>query len=289
METFPTATSAKAAPKKGFFKKVIAHIRTRLFAVKAEPSSMSGIKLPLCERCPCCWNDFSENVEVVPFTLQDCNHTICRECAVQWIRSESSMSDTGLIRCPYGRECRKFFAHFEVERLLPREEFEKIDRRALESAVRADPNLHMCPTPDCPYIVCLDTYGWCGEQRTMINCQVCSKKSCFECGAFPFHQSMTCERYKENLKRQRELEAAVSSVVDPEEATRIYMELSGIKTCKQCKVPVEMVSGCLKMKCRCGYRFCFECGAENARCGHTPSSHGFWDNTVNRGDFSNLS
>ena len=42
------------------------------------------------------------------------------------------------------------------------------------------------------------------------------------------------------------------------------------------------------MKCRCGYRFCYNCGSENARCGCTPAEHGFWDNTVNRGDFTNL-
>lgn len=30
--------------------------------------------------------------------------------------------------------------------------------------------------------------------------------------------------------------------------------------------PVIRDTGCFKMKCRCGYRFCFKCGSENAQC-----------------------
>ena len=68
-----------------------------------------------------------------------------------------------------------------------------------------------------------------------------------------------------------------------------YIKKSNIRVCNRCKNAVVKSSGCNKMKCRCGYRFCFVCGSENAQCGHTPSSHGFIDNANGgRGDFSNL-
>ena len=61
-----------------------------------------------------------------------------------------------------------------------------------------------------------------------------------------------------------------------------------IKSCRRCGNGIELSDGCLKMKCRCGYRFCFQCGAENAQCNCTPSHHGFEDNLTGRGDFAGL-
>lgn len=61
-----------------------------------------------------------------------------------------------------------------------------------------------------------------------------------------------------------------------------------IKSCRRCGNGIELSDGCLKMKCRCGYRFCFQCGSENAQCNCTPSHHGFEDNLTGRADFAGL-
>jgi hypothetical protein len=72
-----------------------------------------------------------------------------------------------------------------------------------------------------------------------------------------------------------------------EELTQLYFTNSNIyKSCKNCGIPIEKVSGCEKMKCRCGYKFCYKCGVENATCKCTPAMHGYWDNERNQGDFS---
>lgn len=109
---------------------------------------------------------------------------------------------------------------------------------------------------------------------------------------------------------------------DPDTAMQEYMIKSNIRVCARYKQPhllcppsplatgitwllhslvcvcvcvyhscgngVVKSSGCNKMKCRCGYRFCYVCGIENALCGHTPASHGYIDNITGRGDFSHL-
>ena len=36
---------------------------------------------------------------------------------------------------------------------------------------------------------------------------------------------------------------------------------NNIKRCQQCGNGIERSSGCLHMKCRCGYKFCYKCGA----------------------------
>lgn len=64
--------------------------------------------------------------------------------------------------------------------------------------------------------------------------------------------------------------------------------LANVKRCRRCGNGVELQSGCLKMKCLCGYRFCYQCGSENARCDCTPSHHGFVDNKTGMGDFTGL-
>ena len=63
---------------------------------------------------------------------------------------------------------------------------------------------------------------------------------------------------------------------------------NNICICRRCGNGIEHSSGCYKMKCRCGYRFCVKCGSENAQCDCTPSHHGFVDNVTGRGDFAGL-
>ena len=58
--------------------------------------------------------------------------------------------------------------------------------------------------------------------------------------------------------------------------------------CDKCKSYMALSGGCNKIKCRCGYRFCYVCKSPNAQCEHTPASHGFIDNVTGRGDFNNL-
>lgn len=62
----------------------------------------------------------------------------------------------------------------------------------------------------------------------------------------------------------------------------------GIKRCRRCGNGVELTEGCLKMKCLCGYRFCYNCGSENAQCSCTGWVHGFFDPVTGRGDFMGL-
>ena len=62
----------------------------------------------------------------------------------------------------------------------------------------------------------------------------------------------------------------------------------GIKQCRRCGNGIELSDGCLKIKCICGYRFCYQCGSENAQCCCTGAGHGFYDPVTGRGDFMGL-
>jgi hypothetical protein len=51
-----------------------------------------------------------------------------------------------------------------------------------------------------------------------------------------------------------------------------------IRICRRCHNGVQKSSGCDKVMCRCGYKFCYHCGVEGAKCQCTPSSHVFINN-----------
>lgn len=213
-------------------------------------------------------------------SLEICDHVFCFDCLRGWIAAESAASSSGVVRCPRAHECSGTLTQGELKGMLPPESYSRLDRRALESAVQADPTLRLCPTPDCTYIV-----SWSvSDGPPLLSCPICSKQLCLACGISPYHSGLSCDE----ATAVRAHDAVAVSAAEAEEATRHFMETSGIRVCKKCGIGVEMSSGCLKMKCRCGYRFCYKCGSDNARCGCTPASHGFWDNELQRGDFSNL-
>jgi hypothetical protein len=63
-----------------------------------------------------------------------------------------------------------------------------------------------------------------------------------------------------------------------ERATRRALEEDeGVQQCRSCGAAVSKVDGCDKFMCRCGYKFCWKCGAEGAACGCTGREHGFAD------------
>ena len=72
------------------------------------------------------------------------------------------------------------------------------------------------------------------------------------------------------------------------QATQSLMDTLEIKLCNRCQQGIIKNEGCHKVKCRCGYRFCWICGSENAQCNCTPAHHGFYDNIQGYAIFDNL-
>jgi hypothetical protein len=241
-----------------------------------------GPSRPLVERnrapfeCPICYVDAPPGDAIV---LRICGHTFCLRCLSSHVATKME-SGTNLISCPLHPSCKKEVCQNDLRAIVGVDTFTTLERRALESVVATDPSLHHCPTPDCPYIV---SWASPADGPPMCDCSVCGKASCLVCGVAPYHRGLSCEQHKMANTSQTASEREAE-----ERATAAFIERSNIRICKRCGNGVVKSSGCNKLKCRCGYRFCYVCGSENAQCGHTPSSHGFIDNLTGRGDFSNL-
>jgi hypothetical protein len=80
--------------------------------------------------------------------------------------------------------------------------------------------------------------------------------------------------------------SAAKTTLEAEEkeflATLTLLNELEVRICKKCHNGVCKSSGCDKLMCRCGYKFCYHCGVENALCQCTPSNHYYIDN-VNGG------
>jgi hypothetical protein len=91
-----------------------------------------------------------------------------------------------------------------------------------------------------------------------------------------------------NVDSEGGVAAARLDVLRAEQASADYMSRSKVRVCARCGNGVLKSGGCDKMKCRCGYRFCYQCGIAEAACYCTPVEHGFIDNVTGGGDFKNI-
>ena len=233
-----------------------------------------------------------------------CGHCFGAACLRMHVEARMAEGDVLLIQCPLAGvaapsmlrgegggtqgDCGSMLTQYELRSLLGPAAFAVLDRRGLEQTVAMDPTLHLCPTPDCPYIV-----SWCGPQNAgdappAIDCPVCKKHRCLLCGVEPFHRGQPC------LPRTPCSSPGANAPgggPESEEALSlafISSASSNIRICRRCGQGVVKEQGCDKVKCRCGFRFCYRCGSENAQCACTPAEHGFIDNVTGRTDFSGL-
>jgi E3 ubiquitin-protein ligase RNF144 len=238
------------------------------------------------EDCPIC-------LEAVPagkgVQLSGCAHTVCGSCLEQQMAScfeEGKCFEA--FACPRP-ECRERLSHRELRVVLGELCFGRLSQRSLDKAVLSCANLFACrATADCGGKFCWDDHGSHGRDHRpkKATCEVCLKEQCIVCGASPFHRGQTCAEAEAVRVGQG---GAADKHAAAEAATRKFMSSSAtIRVCVMCNVGVERREGCAKMQCRCGYRFCFECGAPGAKCSCTPAAHGFWDNKRGRADFTGL-
>ena len=194
--------------------------------------------------------------------LSGCGHAFCAAC----LRSSAEAgraSGASVTLCP-SAGCGSSLTHRELRALLGASAFQRLDRAQMELACALDPTMHPCPTPDCQYI-CV----WGSEEADglpKLECPLCHRSRCLVCKASPYHHGARCARAGGGGGAAEEA-ASESYFKDPS---------SGVKRCVKCTIPIAMTYGCFKMQCRCGYRFCWQCGIPDAACACTPSSHGYW-------------
>ena len=166
--------------------------------------------------------------------LRACGHEVHRECAKRLVDA----SDRDGCLCPESG-CRTPLALVDIRAIAGPRAADRAARLSLDKAVDAVPDLYRCPAPDCGFVV-----SWTpADGPPRLDCGRCGLVSCLCCGK-AWHAGPCDTR------------------ADMDEASRQYLRDAGVRRCERCGASVVKASGCDKMKCRCGYQFCYQ------RCGN---------------------
>jgi len=239
------------------------------------------------------------------YTIDKCNHRFCISCLtgliVSSLTSGSASSLLNNVVCPHD-QCKTILTNTDIQFILRdnpsywKAFSEKLNLGVLEMEL-ADKNsgTRRCPSEHCNYIFVFDTRTTTAVEGRQFDCPMCEENFCLQCGANdgkvgPAHIGISCYDRKEQLTQQkverRKFRQWQNDNAQADQRFNAFMKKENIKRCRRCGNGVELASGCLKVKCRCGYKWCFNCGTEDSTCNCTPSSHVFFDNKKNRPAFS---
>lgn len=204
-------------------------------------SSPHNVPTFVCEIC----------VEPTPYTaaffiMGGCTHSYCSDCMVRYVASKLQDNITQ-IRCP-APSCPGLLEPDHCRSLLPKEVFDRWGNALCEAVLLASQKYY-CPFKDCSALLFID-----GDEEMTItesDCPNCQRLFCVKCKV-PWHVGIKCEEFQKLNKDEREKEDIM------------LMQLAKKKNwirCPKCRFYVEKSQGCLFMRCRCGYTFCYNCGA----------------------------
>ncbi|KAK1355006.1 Non-specific serine/threonine protein kinase [Heracleum sosnowskyi] len=115
-------------------------------------------------------------------------------------------------------------------------------------ALISAPDKFYCPFKDCYAIL---IRGPDFKDIIESECPICHKLFCAQC-MVPSHFGIKCRKFQKLHKEERERnDILLKQLAKKKRWTR----------CSKCNFYVERTEGCLFMRCRCGYTFCYNCGA----------------------------
>ncbi|KAF5200016.1 Atp-dependent rna helicase deah12 protein [Thalictrum thalictroides] len=188
------------------------------------------------------------------FTIDGCLHHYCVSCMKQHV--EVKLLHGMVPKCPHEGcttqlnipICRKF---------LPPDLIDLMHQRIKESSIPATEKVY-CPYPKCsvlmsksevlPYTTAI-VIGF--DRSVAKKCIQCHGLFCINCKV-PWHDNMNCHEYKRQNPNLSAEDAKLKSLA----TTRSWRQ------CMKCKHMIELAEGCYHITCRCGYEFCYTCGAE---------------------------
>ncbi|CAH8267524.1 unnamed protein product [Arabidopsis lyrata] len=84
----------------------------------------------------------------------------------------------------------------------------------------------------------------------------CKSKLTFET---PWHSDLSCDDYKR---------LGPNPTNDDDIKFKALANRNMWRQCGKCKNMIERSEGCIKVTCRCGHKFCYQCGAKAGGCYH---------------------
>ncbi|CAA7046389.1 unnamed protein product [Microthlaspi erraticum] len=207
------------------------------------------------------------------FSVDKCRHRFCSECVKRYI--EVRLLERSVLRCPHHR-CKSKLSFGRCDHLLTAKLREMLEKRIKEDSIAVTERIY-CPNPRCSALMSetemLKSTKKSGVRRC---CVQCIEPFCIHCKV-PWHDNMSCDDYKRLHSDEPTTDDAKLKALANQKRWR---------QCGKCQHMIELSKGCVRVRCRCGHGFCYQCGAERCTHGHAfprpppppprPLPPGFW-------------
>ncbi|CAL8999446.1 unnamed protein product [Prunus brigantina] len=214
---------------------------------RADSSNGKSLK----ETCVIC---FEETDVAEMFSIDGCLHRYCCSCMKQHVEVKF-LNGMGA-ECPH-EGCKNEVNIDSCAKFLAPKLVEAISQRIKESSIPVTDKVY-CPNPRCSALMSkkevleyTKTTFVRAEQTGARRCMKCHYYFCINCKV-PWHFNMTCYDYKRSHPYPHREDQLLNSL-----ATKKLW-----RQCVKCNHMVELAEGCYHITCRCGYEFCYTCGAE---------------------------
>ncbi|XP_059430563.1 uncharacterized protein LOC132164147 isoform X2 [Corylus avellana] len=180
-------------------------------------------------------------------------HRYCLSCMKQHV--EVKLLHGMVPKCPH-EGCKSELLVDSCRKFLAPKSIEIMRLRIREASIPATERIY-CPYPRCSTLMSKsDVLEYAKdfmavERSGARKCLKCHALFCINCKV-PWHSNMTCHAYKLLNPHPPAEDVKLKSL-----ATRNLW-----RQCVKCNHMIELAEGCYHMTCRCGYEFCYTCGAE---------------------------
>ncbi|PSR89993.1 E3 ubiquitin-protein like [Actinidia chinensis var. chinensis] len=188
------------------------------------------------------------------FSVDGCLHRYCFSCMKQHV--EVKLLHGMVPKCPHEGcnsdleidSCRKFLTLKLVAIMY---------QRMKEDSIPVTEKVY-CPYPKCSALMSKVEVLEHSKKMFVIvepsglrKCTKCGGLFCINCKV-PWHKKMSCLSYKRENPTPLAEDAKLKTLAD----RNLWRQ------CVKCNHMIELAAGCYHMTCRCGYEFCYTCGAE---------------------------
>ena len=223
--------SVSSISPKSIYSDFINYLKNSFNNSKEIPKELSQMN----ENCLICEEKLTE--EELNNNFIECFHAFCDDCFFNYFKEKINNNDVEKIKCPE-KSCDYYIYNEFIENKLVKdisllEKYKKLYKR---KQLAADPNIQLCPFPDC------ESYAEKGGNK-FVTCKENNHKFCFNC-LKDWHENKNCEM---------ELNKSFEKWKDPYK----------VKRCPKCKYFIEKNKGCNHITClNCKYQWCWLCQKE---------------------------
>ncbi|XP_010535584.1 PREDICTED: uncharacterized protein LOC104810840 [Tarenaya hassleriana] len=203
------------------------------------------------ETCVICYDGIK--VERM-FSVDGCFHRFCFPCMKQHV--EVKLLEGGTANCP-SEGCKSEVKIESCAKFLDPKLVDVMSQRKKEASINPADKIY-CPYPKCSALMVKHevleytrAYLVGVDQSGARKCMKCGLFFCFSCKV-PWHYYMTCHDYSRSHANQNAGDGMLKSLA----RKKLWRQ------CAKCSQMVELAWGCYHITCRCGYEFCYTCGAE---------------------------